>query len=130
MTTSCVETKICSPCWFGPPMTMPPPGVVCPAMVMYGLEICARERKVMSPDTRNTQVRGPEASMHARRLPVPESFRLVTSITAPPRPPMEEAPPPWAPGKAARALFGAGAGDGAGAGVGVGVGVGAGVGAG
>src|SRR5271154_7589958 len=100
MTTSCVETKICSPFWFGPPITTPPPGAVCPAMVMYGLEICARDRKVIIPDPRKTQVRGPEASMHARKLPVPESFKLVTSMTTPPRPPAAAAPPPCAPGNA------------------------------
>src|ERR1700720_3730113 len=100
MTTSWVETKICSPLWFGPPMTMPPPGAVCPAMVRYGLETWARDRNVITPDTRKTQVRGPEASMHARRLPVPESFKLVTSITAPPLPPTAAAPPPCASGNA------------------------------
>jgi hypothetical protein len=54
----------------------------------------------MTPDTRKTQVRGPEASMHARKLPVPESFKLVTSITAPPLPPTAAAPPPCASGNA------------------------------
>src|SRR5882724_2018217 len=54
----------------------------------------------MTPDTRKTQVLGPEASMHARRLPVPESFKLVTSITAPPLPPSAAAPPPCASGNA------------------------------
>jgi hypothetical protein len=95
------------------------------------LEICARERNVMSPDTRKTQVRGPEASMHARRLPVPESFKVVTSITAPPRPPAAAAPPPCAPGNAGQSdplhvTFEDGLGVGVGAGVGVGVGVGVG----
>jgi hypothetical protein len=52
------------------------------------------------PATRNTQVRGPLASTQARRDPVPESFVLVTSITAPPRPPTAAAPPPCAPGNA------------------------------
>jgi hypothetical protein len=36
--------------------------------------------------------------MHARKLPVPESFKLVTSMTTPPRPPAAAAPPPCAPG--------------------------------
>ena len=36
--------------------------------------------------------------MHARKLPVPESFKLVTSMTTPPRPPAAPAPPPCAPG--------------------------------
>src|ERR1700704_3059626 len=55
----------------------------------------------MVPPTRKTQVRGPLASAHARSDPEPESFKLVTSYTAPPRPPTEPAPPPSAPGKAA-----------------------------
>ena len=98
-------------------------------MVMYGLEICARDRKVISPDTRKTQVRGPEASMHARKLPVPESFKVVTSITTPPRPPAAAAPPPCAPGNAGQfeplhVAFEDGLDEG-GAGAGVGVGVGA-----
>jgi hypothetical protein len=52
------------------------------------------------PATRKTQVRGPLASTQARKDPVPESFVFVTSITAPPRPPTELAPPPSAPGNA------------------------------
>lgn len=58
---------------------------------------------VMMPATRNTQVRGPLASMQARKLPVPESLRFVTSMIAPPRPPTAAAPPPCALGKAATA---------------------------
>jgi len=84
----------------------------------------------MSPDTRNTQVRGPEASMHARKLPVPESFKLVTSMTTPPRPPAAAAPPPCAPGNDGhgplQVTFEEGLDEGgAGAGVGVGAGAGA-----
>jgi hypothetical protein len=56
----------------------------------------------MLPPMRNTQVRGPLASTHARSDPSPESFRLVTSITTPPRPPTAAAPPPSAPGNAAQ----------------------------
>ena len=56
----------------------------------------------MLPRTRNTQVRGPLASTHARSDPFPESFRFVTSITTPPRPPTAAAPPPSAPGNAAQ----------------------------
>jgi hypothetical protein len=52
------------------------------------------------PATRKTQVRGPLACTQARKEPVPESFVFVTSITAPPRPPTEAAPPPAAPGNA------------------------------
>jgi len=84
-----------------------------------------------SPATRNTQVRGPEAITQARSDPVPESFVLVTSITTPPRPPTDPAPPPCAPGNDGQfeplhVTFEDGLDEGgAGAGVGVGVGVGA-----
>ena len=40
--------------------------------------------------------------MQLRRLPSPESLRLVTSITRPPRPPRASAPNPSAVGKALR----------------------------
>jgi len=40
-------------------------------------------------------------STHARKLPVPESLRLVTSMITPPRPPTAPAPPPSALGNAA-----------------------------
>src|SRR5580658_3013926 len=53
-----------------------------------------------TPATRKMQVRGPLACTQARKDPVPESFVFVTSITRPPRPPTEAAPPPAAPGKA------------------------------
>ena len=62
-------------------------------------------KRLIVPPTRKTQVRGPEAETHARRLPAPESLRLVTSMTAPPRPPTETAPPPCAPGKAGTAAL-------------------------
>src|SRR5579863_8862944 len=52
------------------------------------------------PATRNTQVRAPVACTQARRDPVPESLVFVTSITTPPRPPADAAPPPAAPGNA------------------------------
>jgi hypothetical protein len=38
--------------------------------------------------------------MHARRLPGPVSFVFVTSMTTPPLPPTDAAPPPSAPGNA------------------------------
>ena len=63
----------------------------------------------MMPPTRKTQVRGPEACTQARSEPEPESLRLVTSITTPPRPPSDAAPPPCAPGNAATGPEGAGA---------------------
>src|SRR3546814_5692408 len=55
--------------------------------------------KRMTPPTVNTQVRGPFASMQARSEPGPESFRLLTLMTAPPRPPCALRPKPSAPGK-------------------------------
>ena len=54
----------------------------------------------MFPPTRNMQVLGPLASTQARSDPFPESFRFETSITTPPRPPTDAAPPPSAPGNA------------------------------
>src|ERR1051326_3010229 len=54
----------------------------------------------MIPPVRNTMVRAPLALQASRKLPGPEAFRLVTSITLPLRPPMETAPHPYAPGKA------------------------------
>src|ERR1700742_3693234 len=98
--------KICSPCCVGPPITIPPPGAVWPAIVMYGFLICMRDLPVIKPDTRKTQVRGPEASRQARKLPLPVSFRFVTSITTPPRPPTDSAPPPSAPGNAGQPALG------------------------
>jgi len=51
-------------------------------------------------------------------------------MTVPPRPPIEAAPPPCAPGKAAGALPGVGVAAGVGVGIGVGIGVGMGIGVG
>jgi len=65
-----------------------------------------RDLPVIRPDTRKTQVLGPEASRQARKLPLPESFRFVTSITTPPRPPADSAPPPSAPGNAGQPALG------------------------
>jgi len=65
-----------------------------------------RDLPVIKPDTRNTHVRGPEPSRQARKLPLPESFRFVTSITTPPRPPTDSAPPPSAPGNAGQPELG------------------------
>src|ERR1700759_2811953 len=52
------------------------------------------------------QVRGPLASTQARKLPLPESFRFVTSMTTPPRPPTASAPAPSAPGNAGQPELG------------------------
>src|SRR3984893_16762687 len=80
---------------------MPPPGAVCPAMVIYGFEIVIWLSNWMVPPTRKTTVRGPLRLTQSRKLFGPLSLRFVTSQTAPPRPPTEPAPPPWAPGNAA-----------------------------
>src|SRR3982751_979003 len=64
---------------------------------------------VMMPATRKTQVREPLCDKQLRSEPSPESLRLVTSMTWPPRPPTDEAPPPCAPGNAGIAPLFAGA---------------------
>src|SRR6266545_3429892 len=79
---------------------IPPPGAVCPATVRYGLFTLIGLRRRIVPLTVNTQVRGPRAPMQARSEPEPESARLVTGMTRPPRPPRLSAPPPSAPGNA------------------------------
>src|SRR3546814_12319016 len=68
--------------------------------------------KRMTPPTVNTQVRGPFASMQARSEPGPESFRLLTLMTAPPRPPCALRPKPSAPGQASGAAVAGGVQDG------------------
>jgi hypothetical protein len=79
---------------------IPPPGAVWPAMVIWPLAIFSWRFSGIVPATSNTTVRGPSASTAARRDPGPESSRLVTLITAPPRPPVANRPAPSAPGKA------------------------------
>ena len=81
-------------------MQIPSPGAVCPAMVIYGLEIVNRLSRVIVPETLNTTIRGPSVSQASRKLPGPESFRFVTRITFPPLPPRVIAPYPSAPGNA------------------------------
>ena len=73
-----------------------------------------------SPATRKTHVRGPLPITQARSDPTPKSFRFVTSITRPPRPPVEAEPPPCAPGKAAGVEAGVGVGLAGGGGAGTG----------
>src|ERR1035438_1216355 len=72
-------------------------------MVMNGSAILYGADGLIIPATRKIQVRGPVALVQARRDPQPEPLRWVTSNTCPPRPPAEAAPPPCAPGNAARA---------------------------
>src|SRR3990170_967858 len=55
----------------------------------------------MVPPTSNTTILAPALPTQVRRLPAPESFRLVTRQIMPPRPPTDTAPLPCAPGKAA-----------------------------
>src|SRR5690606_29395811 len=88
---------------------MPSPGAVCPAMVRSPLLMVSLEFNVIVPDTSNTMILAPAAAIAARKLPVPESFRLVTLMTLPPRPPVASLPKPSAPGKArAVSLIGTG----------------------
>ena len=54
----------------------------------------------MVPSTSKTMVRAPVVVSAARSEPTPESFRFVTLMTLPPRPPLAHIPNPSAPGKA------------------------------
>src|SRR5258705_1486078 len=109
MITSCVPTLSSSPPSVALFMScMPPPGAVCPAIVMYGFVISIRDCSTMVPPTRKTQVRGPLASTHARSDPPPRSLSLLTPITTPPRPPTLCDPQAWAPANAASGPAGTG----------------------
>ena len=79
---------------------MPPPGAVCPALVMKGLVTLIRLFSEIVPPVLKTTYRGPVRSTHDRRVPGPESAREVTAQTAPSRPPGVSVPKPSAPGKA------------------------------
>ena len=79
---------------------IPSPGAVCPAIVKLPFFIIKEEVRTIRPDTRNTIVLAPFARIAALKLPGPLSFKLVTSITFPPRPPVTSLPKPSAPGKA------------------------------
>ena len=80
---------------------MPSPGAVWPAMVRNGSRITTGDRRVTSPPTRNTTVRGPSG---LDRRPEAAGAGVVEvrarRTTRPPRPPGVEAPKPSAPGKA------------------------------
>src|SRR5262245_17991670 len=65
---------------------------------MLGPDALMLEFSAIVPPTVKRHVRGPVFSMQARKLPVPRSFRLVTLITLPPRPPRLLAPKPSAVG--------------------------------
>jgi hypothetical protein len=69
-------------------------------MVIYGFLTARFDFRAIVPDTRKITVLGPSDSIAARKLPGPLSLRFVTKITLPPRPPIEAAPNPSAPGKA------------------------------
>src|ERR1700724_3344169 len=89
-----------APFEFGPPM-MTSPGALWHAIVRNGLPAkLSPEVMLKMPATRKMQVRGPVACTQGRSEPFPLSFVFVTSMTTPPRPPTEAAPPPAAPGKA------------------------------
>ena len=73
---------------------MPFPGAVWPAMGRLELvgRMMSRDSSVMRPETSKTTVRGPEASTAARKLPGPVSFKVVTWMMRPPRPPLARRP--------------------------------------
>ena len=79
---------------------IPSPGAVCPAMVTSPFLTLSSDFSDMMPATSNTIVLAPLWFMASLREPVPLSFRLVTCMTLPPRPPVVYIPPPSAPGKA------------------------------
>src|SRR5947209_10211121 len=83
-----------------PTSLIPPPGAVCPAIVRYGLPMRKSPDTWITPPTRNTHVLAPLVSNQERNDPVPESLRLVTSMTTPPRPPAAPAALPSAPANA------------------------------
>ena len=93
--TSCVLIQTVSPA-----TQTPSPGAVCPAIVIYGARIINGDFNRMMPATLNTIVLAPPCSHAQRKLPGPSSFKLVTTITLPPRPPKLNLPPPSAPGNA------------------------------
>src|SRR5262249_12568547 len=79
---------------------IPSPGADWPATVRKAFFTTMGELSVINPETRKITILGPSASQAARKLPAPESFRLVTKMTLPPRPPGVVAPNPSAPGNA------------------------------
>ena len=84
-----------------PVSATPPPGAVWPAMVT--LEAARRALWMgMKPLTAKTIVRpsGGTVRMASWNEPGPSRLRLVTRNTSPPRPPVEDAANPSAPGKA------------------------------
>ena len=87
-----------------PTSLIPPPGAVCPAIVRYGLPMRKSPDTWITPPTRNTHVLAPLVSTQERNDPVPESLRLVTSMTTPPRPPAAPAALPSASGNAGHPL--------------------------
>ena len=78
----------------------PSPGAVCPAIVTYGARTIMGDSNLIIPETLKTMIRAPPVSQASRKEPGPRSFKLVTVITLPPRPPKLYIPPPSAPGKA------------------------------
>src|SRR3954470_12642753 len=89
---------------------MPGAGAVCPATVRYGLDTTSFEASAIVPDVSNTTTRGPVSERHARSDPVPESLRLMTRHTAPPRPAGVAVPKPYSPGTTGSGPLGGGVG--------------------
>ena len=62
-----------------PATVIPPPGAVCPAMVKNELVMTSGDDKLIVPEMSNTTVRLFVVELTAaRKLPAPESFRLMT----------------------------------------------------
>ena len=61
-----------------PRIMIPGDGAVWPAMVRKPLRTISSVVSLMTPETSNTQVRGPEASMQAFSEPVPLALIFVT----------------------------------------------------
>ncbi|MNR56204.1 hypothetical protein D3C85_1767380 [compost metagenome] len=69
-------------------------------MVTSELLIFSVDFREIFPETFKRIIRAPLVSTAALKLPVPESFKLVTNKTFPPLPPVVFCPKPCAPGKA------------------------------
>ena len=84
--------RMMRPC---PRRVMPGGGALRPSMVTKGplhVEVGAEAR---SPRPRRRRWSGCRGRRASRRLPVPESSRVVTRTTVPPAPPSVVAPKPW-----------------------------------
>ena len=98
-----------------PRKVIPGDGAVCPAMVMYGLEIFTSLVVCIVPETSKTHTLGPDAPVHATNDPDPDTLRLVTLYTVVcgelrlrPLPATVSIPNPKAPGIIGNELSGTG----------------------